>query len=155
MVSAIAANPPAEDLSDRQNFSIAVPHRHCGGFTAAQPTQEGVGSFLLVCHLPPGPFLCQVHLRPGPACTFNVASFSFAYRTAGLANLFRIFLLFAGGNRETDSLHPMDLHKRQVKLEYRRKILGQPLLNYKCAIMVPQCHKHPPGPVHLCACRGT
>lgn len=112
-----ATNPPAEYLCDRQNLSITVPHRHCRGFAAAQTTQEGVGSFLLVCYFP---FLCQVCLRPGPARAFSIASFSLAYHTAGLANLFVFFLLVAGGDRETDSLHTMDLHKRQVKLKYRK-----------------------------------
>lgn len=119
---------PAEDLGERQNLSVTVPHRHSWSFPAAQTTQEGGRSFLLVCHFPSRAPLCQVLLRSNPAYSLDVASL-FIHPTGHPSDLLISFLLF--GERETDGLHAVDLHKRQVKLRKAGERLGQAA--FKCA----------------------
>ncbi len=113
---------PAEDLGERQNLSVTVPHRHSWSFAAAQTTQEGGRCFLLVCHFPSRAPLCQVLLRSTPAYSLDVASL-FIHPTARVSDLFISFLLF--GERETDGLHAVDLHKRQIKLRKAGERMGQ------------------------------
>lgn len=111
-----ATSIPAEDLGERQNLSITVPHWHSRSFTAAQTTQEGTRCFLLICHFLPCACLCKVLLRASPALSPNVTVFLFICPATWPSNLFIIFVLFARGETETDGLHTVHLHKRQVKL---------------------------------------
>lgn len=143
---------PAEDLGERQNLSVTVPHRHSWSFAAAQTTQEGGRCLLLVCHFPSRASLCQVLLRPAPAYSLGVASL-FIHPTTRPSDLFIPFLLF--GERETDGLHAVDLHKRQVKL---RKARERDRVKQRLNLLVQLCFnvKLPaPGPPCSCACRGT
>lgn len=107
---------PAEDLCGRQYLSVTVPHGHSRSFAAAQAAQEGVSCFLQVGHFSTRASVCQMLLRSRTTNSLNIASLLFIHPTTRPSNLFIFFLLFTGGERETDGFHTVDLHKRQVKL---------------------------------------
>ena len=116
---------PAVDLSVGQDLSITVPHGHSRSFAAAQTTQEGGRCFLLACRLSLCASLCQVLLRSIPAHSLDVASLLIIYCTTRPSDLFISLLLFSRGEGETDGLHAVDFHKRQVELRQAWDEFGQ------------------------------
>lgn len=107
---------PAEDLSERQNLSITVPHGHSWSLFAAQATQDGSHCFVLVHRLSLHHALCQLLLRSISAYSVHVLSLFATYCAIQLSDSFMHLFFSAIWERETDGLHSMDLHERQVKL---------------------------------------
>lgn len=105
---------PAEDLGERQYFSVTVPYGHGRGFTAAQTAQEGRRCLLLLVHFS----VYQVLLRPTVTHSLHIAHSVFIiYRNTRTPNLLIRFVIIARGGEESESFDAVDLHKRQVKLE--------------------------------------
>lgn len=142
----------AEDLSERQNLSITVPHWHSWSLFAAQTTQDGSHRFVLVHYLSPHGVLCQVLLRSVSAHSIHVFSLFVTSSAVQLSDFFMRSFLSALWQRETDCLHAVDLHKWQVKL--RNVWLDEAGFQLRSQLLFIT-QQVIPDPVCLCACGGT